>query len=318
MDPELLARQLLIISRYFRSPIFLLGDINQAGNDYVDMFFKAAKPMAIKNPVMFEFFNPPPKRFFELAASSFNDIYYEMSIDSHVPEVREAVGKYYSNEEVKDTVESAFSTGACRFDIYFMIGLPKQKFESVIETPEFCQDVYNRLNDDRRLFFFTSPVAPFIDPGSRAFEDPERYGYRLRFKSLTDHANAMLSPSWKYMLNYDSESMSRDEIVEGTYRCSAGLNRLKGNIGCISKQEMNDIERRTEMSLDLMNKIDGIYAQRDNSRQNQGLMQLKPLMDELNNFTIISKNEIDMKRRGSNFIAKNIVRDLIFGIKEQE
>ena len=26
---------------------------------------------------------------------------------------------------------------------------------------------------------FISPLAPFLDPGSRAFEEPERYGYRL-------------------------------------------------------------------------------------------------------------------------------------------
>lgn len=316
LDPELLARQLLIISRYFRSPIFLLGDINQAGRDYVELFFRAVRPMRIKNPVMFEFFNPPLENFFELAAKSFGDIYYEMSIDSHEPGVREMVGKFYSNVDVKDTIAGAFSAGARRFDLYFMIGLPNQTFESVIETPEFCQDLYLQLNGDRRFFVFTSAVAPFVDPGSRAFEEPERYGYRLRFRSLAEHAEAMLSPSWKYMLNYDTAWMSRDKIVESTYMCSAGLNRLKGRVGCISEQEMISIERRIEMSLDLMNKIDDIYMRGENSSSRQELMQLKPLMDELNNFTIINKYEISMKTRGSNFVMGNIIHDLMFGPKD--
>jgi B12-binding domain/radical SAM domain protein len=316
LDPELLARQLLIIARYFRSPIFLLGDINQAGRDYVELFFRAVRPMRIKNPVMFEFFNPPPENFFELAAKSFGDIYYEMSIDSHEPGVREMVGKFYSNVDVKDTIAGAFSAGARRFDLYFMIGLPNQTFESVIETPEFCQDLYLQLNGDRRLFVFTSAVAPFVDPGSRAFEEPERYGYRLRFKSLAEHAEAMLSPSWKYMLNYDTAWMSRDKIVESTYMCSAGLNRLKGRVGCISEQEMISIKRRIEMSLDLMNKIDDIYMRGENSSSRQELMQLKPLMDELNNFTIINKYEISMKTRCSNFVMGNIIHDLMFGPKD--
>jgi B12-binding domain/radical SAM domain protein len=316
MDPELLARQLLIVSRYFRSPIFLLGDINQAGHDYVELFFKAVKPMKIKNPVMFEFFNPPPENFFALAAKSFDDIYYEMSIDSHESGVREMVGKFYSNEDVKNTIASAFSSGARRFDLYFMIGLPNQTFESVIETPEFCQDLYLQLNGDRRLFVFTSAVAPFIDPGSRAFEEPERYGYRLRFRNLAEHAAAMLSPSWKYMLNYDTTWMSRDEIADSAYMCSAGLNRLKGRVGCINKQEMISIEKRIEMSLDLMNKIDDIYSKREGSSSWQELMQLKPLMDELNNSTIINKHDIDMKKRGSNFVMGNIIHDLMFGSKD--
>lgn len=315
LDPELLARQFSVISRYFRSPIFLLGDINQAGRDYVELFFKAVRPMRIKNPVMFEFFNPPLGDFFELAARTFGDIYYEMSVDSHEPRVREMVGKFYSNGDVKNTIAGAFSAGARRFDLYFMIGLPNQTFESAIETPGYCEDLYLQLNGDRRLFTFTSAVAPFVDPGSRAFEEPERYGYRLRFRSLAEHASAMLSPSWKYMLNYDTAWMSRDEIVEGTYICSDGLNRLKGRVGCISKREMTSVEKRIEMSLDLMNKIDDIYMQGENSSSRQELMRLKPLMDKLNNFSIINKYEIDMKKRGSNFVIGNIVHDLMFGPK---
>jgi len=98
--------------------------------------------------------------------------------------------------------------------------------------------------------------------------------------------------------------------------CSAGLNRLKGRVGCISEQEMISIERRIEMSLDLMNKIDDIYMRGENSSSRQELMQLKPLMDELNNFTIINKYEISMKTRGSNFVMGNIIHDLMFGPKD--
>jgi B12-binding domain/radical SAM domain protein len=316
LDPELLARQLLIISRYFNSPIFILGDINQAGRDYAELFFKAVKPMQIRNPVMFEFFNPPPEEFFELAARSFGDIYYEMSIDSHEAGIREMVGKFYSNKDVKDTIAGAFSAGARRFDLYFMIGLPNQTPESVMETIEFCNDLYLHLNGDRRLFVFTSAVAPFIDPGSRAFEDPERYGYHIRFRSLAEHAAAMLSPSWKYMLNYDTAWMNRDEIVESTYKCSAGLNRLKGRVGCITEYEMARIEERIEMSLDLMNKIDDIYIPGENDSIRQELMHLKPIMDKLNSYSIINKYEIDMKKRGSQFVVGNIIRDLMFGPKD--
>ena len=57
-------------------------------------------------------------------------------------------------------------------------------------------------------------------PGSRAFENPDEFGYTITEKTLADHIEAITRPSWKYILNYDSRFLTRDEMVEATYDLS--------------------------------------------------------------------------------------------------
>ena len=33
----------------------------------------------------------------------------------------------------------------------------------------------------------TSPMAPFLDVGSMAFDNPEKFGYKLRARTLEEH-----------------------------------------------------------------------------------------------------------------------------------
>ena len=84
-----------------------------------------------------------------------------------------------------------------------------------------------RFSGDRRLQFFVAPLAPFLDPGSAAYENPQRFGYRLRFQTLKEHAVALTAPSWKEMLNYETEWMSREQIASATYAAMRRLTLLK-------------------------------------------------------------------------------------------
>ena len=60
-----------------------------------------------------------------------------------------------------------------------MSGLPQQTAESVLGTIDYCEELLKRFGKDGRLSPFISPLAPFLDPGSRGFENPEEHGYRL-------------------------------------------------------------------------------------------------------------------------------------------
>ena len=82
------------------------------------------------------------------------------------------------------------------------------------------QHLYERVNDDPRLVVLTSPMAPFLDVGSIAFDNPEKYGYKLRARTFEEHRERMILPSWKHIMNYESTSMSVDEMVDATYELS--------------------------------------------------------------------------------------------------
>ena len=75
-----------------------------------------------------------------------------------------------------------------------------------------------------RLLPFIGPMAPFLDPGSRVFENPEEFGYTLRARTLEEHRQLLLQPSWKYILNYIPDGMTLDELVDSTYEAAVGIN----------------------------------------------------------------------------------------------
>jgi hypothetical protein len=85
-------------------------------------------------------------------------------------------------------------------------------------------------------------VAPFLDPGSRAFEDPS-LGYRSFGRSLADHEAALLEPDWARTLTYESDAMTRDQIVEATYAVTERINDLNLRHGLISRATHDAVAR---------------------------------------------------------------------------
>ncbi len=310
-DPKKLVEEIKLIRRYINSPIFLLGDLNSNSREYVEEFFKYAKTLDKKLQIFFEFFEPPQNWFFESAAKTFTKVCYEISPDSHDEKIRNYMGKYYTNEELFACIEFALSKGALRFDLYFMTGLPYQTKESILETVKFCEEFYKRLNWDKRFMPFISPMAPFLDPGSRIFESPKDFGFKLLANTLKDHIKLILKPSWKYILNYESNFISKDDLVDVTYKAALGLNELKAKAGSISEQVMFQNENRIKTALKIMSEIDKLINLKDNDIVNEKLSQLKDIAYKYSLSTVCEKRELDFPLFDKNFNWFNIIKDVV-------
>jgi hypothetical protein len=160
----------------------------------------------------------------------------EITLESHSERIRRLNKRFTcTNEEIEHTIEQALDNGAGRVDVFFMVGLSGQSYENAVGFDEFCRKLLERFAGDRRLEFFVAPLAPFLDPGSAAYENAEAHGYHLRFSTLEEHRAALTAPSWKEMLNYETDSMTRDEIVAATYEAMRRLTRLKLEWGLIDE-----------------------------------------------------------------------------------
>jgi hypothetical protein len=140
-----------------------------------------------------------------------------------------------------------------------------------MDTVGYCRLLLDRFRPYAKLIPFISPLAPFLDPGSSVFEEPEKYGYRLLYRTAEEHRRAMLSPSWKYFLNYETEWMDRDAIVYSTYEAGKRLNRLKAEFGLISRKTAAAIEKRIDKAVEVMKEIDRIMALPDPGEREQAL-----------------------------------------------
>jgi B12-binding domain/radical SAM domain protein len=259
-DPKRLAQDIFLISDHLHAPVMIIGDIFQPGEEYGFTFLQEMKKRPIPNHVAFEFFVPPSHSQLRRIAESVPNFNIEISPESHDEEVRKAFGRPYNNNSQERMIGDAIDLGSKRIDLFFMIGLPKQTYSSVLETVDYCRSLLERFRSYGKLIPFISPLAPFLDPGSTVFEAPEKFGYRLLYRTVEEHRKALLAPSWKYILNYETEWMSRDEIVASTYEAGRRLNRLKAEFGLIDRKTAESVDQRIEGVVQMMKEIDRIIA----------------------------------------------------------
>ncbi len=310
--PEKLIDEILIIRKYIDAPVFILGDITQGGRDYLEEFFKNTKRLDKDMQIFFEFFEPPNEWFYDRVAENFNYFCFEISPDSHDEKIRQKMGKRFSNDRLVSGIKYALEKGAQRYDLYFMTGLPGQTKKSIMQTVDFCRELYEALEWDKRFMPFISPMAPFIDPGSRAFENPDEFGYTITEKTLADHIEAITRPSWKYILNYDSRFLTRDEMVEATYDCAIGLNALKGKAGSISSKAMKENEERILAAKDIMSEIDKIISDGSNISDSKSFESLRDKAMKYSLSTVCDKKELEFPFTKKNFKWHAIIKAVLF------
>jgi len=290
-SPKSVAQDVKQIERFSSGPIFILGDLCQPGDDYAYEVLHLLEKNGVKNQVILELFSPAPADLLRQMSRACPNFCLEISPESHDPEVRKAVGRNYSNQDLEQTLSDALDVGCGRLDIFFMIGLPKQTPESVMDTIDYCDFLLQKFRGDKRLSLFIAPLSPFLDPGSLGFEQPERYGYRILFRTLEEHRQALLSPGWKYSLNYETEWMTRQQIVDTAYEAILRLNRLKAKYGIISQQMAEAGEQRIKAAWEMAHRIDDILSRGDYQEE---LSRLKARIDEINTFPVVERTQLEL------------------------
>lgn len=219
--------------------------MREGGPEYTESFLHALSRTRLENEIVFELFRPAEPEFLKAIARSVRRFNLEISPESHSEEVRFAFGRRYSNRDLEATIEQALGLGVGRIDLFFMIGLPKQTEASVQQTVQYSGDLLKRFGSPKRVRPFIAPLAPFLDPGSTIFENPAPSGYRLFYRTLEEHRQAMeTARTWQEMLNYETVWMSRERIVQATYSAVSELVGLKAEHGLMSRTEAEKVRDR--------------------------------------------------------------------------
>lgn len=257
-SPAKVAEEISAAHELVRAPVFMVHDPRMAGDRYVKGLLAAIKATGTDAEVVFEYFAPPPAGYARQLAGATERFDVQISPESHDEQVRRAQGRPYSTKALEKCLSESLEAGCAKLDVFFMIGLKGQDRESVRGTVRYCGELMGRYPGGmgKGLSAFISPLAPFIDPGSAAFEEPERHGYRRLFTTLEEHRRALLSPTWKGFLNYETKWMDRDDIVEATYEAGAALNRLKLRHGRVDEKTAKDVERQNSLAREIMARLE--------------------------------------------------------------
>lgn len=294
-SPQRLVEEINVISEYFKAPIFLIGDLRQGGRRWAERVLDGIKESGLDNTITYELFDTVPMDWMKKLSSSTDKWTLEISPETHDDEIRKTMGKPYTTAQMEDTIDSALKHGAEKIDVYFMVGLSGQTSESALESVEYARHLYDVMDNNRKIFTFTSPMAPFLDPGSMVYEDPERYGFTRLYYNLREHKQALYQPSWKLYLSYNTDWITRDQVAETTYEAMIRLNQLKMDVGISSRLNGEKINYGLNMARTIMRRIDQIIDSTSDTHERQRKYNaLKTEIDEAKKSTRLAKRELRM------------------------
>jgi clorobiocin biosynthesis protein CloN6 len=194
-------------------------------------FLDGVKEMGYKS-VFFEQFNLPAQDTLVKMGQS-TEAYIMLSPESHDPVISKLSGRgTYTMSEMEAWIPRALDAGIAGVMIWFFIGMPQQTTESVLDTVSYSAHLLRKFRG-KNVLPLICPMVPFLDPGSRFFEEPEKHGYRIFHRTLEEHRQAMIDPLWYRRLNYETQWMSRRDIQDVTYEAIARLITIKGELSIL-------------------------------------------------------------------------------------
>jgi clorobiocin/coumermycin A biosynthesis protein CloN6/CouN6 len=187
------------------------------------------------NSVFFEQFNlTPPDTLTKMGESTAAHIM--LSPESHDPKISAAAGRgTYTMEEMEEWIPQALDAGVKSVMVWFFIGMPYQDRQSVMDTVAYSERLIRKFGGWKALPLIC-PMVPFLDPGCRFFEEPDRHGYRIFHRTLEDHRQAMVEPLWHRRLNYETRWLSRRDLQDVSYDAIARLVEIKGEYGVLPSE----------------------------------------------------------------------------------
>jgi B12-binding domain/radical SAM domain protein len=306
--PASLVANMTAFARLSRAPVFLVGDLLQAGSAYAEAVLAGLRNANLPNEIVFEFFDVPPKEFLHQIDAAVPHWSMEISPESHDHAIRQAQDgePSYDNEKLEQILRDALRLRCSRLDVFFMIGLPRQTYQSVLDTVAYCERLFQI--SDRRVSCFLSPMGPFIDPGSRIFEDPERFGYRLFARTLEEHRQLLVQPTWERILNYETRWMTRAQIVDATYDAAEQLNSLKLRYGRIFPKRAATVARHIREARDLRKRLGAAEGEGKTENTQALSASLRGEIVKYSESTVCDKSELFWPARLVNFNIVEVLR----------
>jgi clorobiocin biosynthesis protein CloN6 len=114
---------------------------------------------------------------------------------------------------------------------------------------EYCEHLLQRFKG-RRVTPLLCPMIPFLDPASTFFEYPDEHGYRVFYRTVEEHRQGMHRAALVNRINYETQWLSRHDLVRVGYRAVQDLARLKGEYGFLPRSVVRTVSAKIDDALD--------------------------------------------------------------------
>jgi B12-binding domain/radical SAM domain protein len=224
--------------------------------------------------VSLELFNPVDDEFMRYLASNrpADAIGLTFSPESGSDEVRAAHGRRYGNEAILETIDKC-AVNSVPIDFHFMIALGEESPESLNEM----WSLWDRIMRRKTASFFTSvDFGPMVilDPGSIAYENPAKFGYRMLYTAFNEMRQRLASPSWVDWINYETRHMTRDRLVESMFKATEVWIRLFERYGIFDGARAYGERMRLRLEKGITREVQNVLKNPDKEARSERLKEL--------------------------------------------
>jgi clorobiocin biosynthesis protein CloN6 len=240
------ARALPGIEQYY---FYSVGSYNEP-RERLGYFLEQVADTPLKS-ISFEQFHLTSDDVLKRMAAANRRTSITLSPESHDLTVAKLAGRgVYTPEEMEEWIERALDLGIHSIDVWYFIGMPEQDEASVMATVDYCEHLLKRFKG-RQVIPLLCPMIPFLDPASTFFEEPDRHGYRVFYRTVEEHRRGMERASLINRINYETRWLSREQLVGVGYRAVRALAELKSAYGMLPRSCVKAITAKIDDALEI-------------------------------------------------------------------
>lgn len=295
----------------FRSPRRLISDIKKlndqgiftfgiyqdprmGGREYWQELLAGLKDESLRiDQLSLDLLATADEEYIRAVAGTGRNIVMHLCPDTGCNDVRKKLGRHYTNDELLKTVALCHSY-SIPVTTFFSVGLADEGAGQIEETKELWAELATMDAEAHATGRFPAPfggpiVGPILlDPGSPAFDEPEKYGYTLKHKSLKEYASALSSPSWHQWLNYETSSMNSAEMVEQIFSTIQFSVEQRYRTGFYDDAQAIAESARAALDREAVRGVDEIMTDDNPGERQERLVKLKSRYDAFLNKPIDS------------------------------
>lgn len=267
-SPQRLLEDFMKLDELGIKSIFLFQDPRMGGESYVNELLKVFKGVRWSNirNVGVELFWPASKSYLESLKKSniAENVGLSISPESAADNVRFAQGRNYSTSDLIKTITCSKELGI-PIGVFFLLCLAHETYETVRGAWLLWEKIlslnFARPKTSGKISVDFGPMI-LLDPGSMAFFNPERHGYRIIFKNFPELHDGLNNFHWKFWINYETFNMNRSEIGRVILDSWEALSTIRWKLGLLADKEYELEMLRIRFEKATFKKIDEIISKK--------------------------------------------------------
>ena len=291
-SPARIVRDIKKLNEYGIYFIGLFQDARMAGKKYwQELFSLLEKEKPYIERLSLDILAPVDEEFVKQASRTSGNLILHLCPDTGSDEVRKLLGRNYTSKKLLETIKLCHEYHVPVTN-FFSVGLAGETEEHMKETWELWKKLDEMDHDALKKGHFggvdsSVPIGGqilgpiVVDPGSRAFDDPEQYGYRLLYKNLEEYIEWLSRPSWHQWLNYETIVADRNTIVEMIHRSMEFTIDQREKYRFYNRQEAYFERCMIEADRVVVKNVDRIMDIKDPDERNRKIIMMRKNLDEM-------------------------------------